>query len=107
VNQQVYGPLQHHRPLFRRTFHTVGIATVLLGLATCVEESSGPRFPRPRADVSDAASAAVLVGAGDIGDCTKPWDSVTANLLDDIPGTVFAAGDNAYPSGTSAQSANC
>src|SRR5439155_6143583 len=36
-----------------------------------------------------------------------PWDSVTANLLDDIPGTVFAAGDNAYPSGTSAQYANC
>ena len=42
---------------------------------------------------------AVLVGAGDIADCTRNGDSLTANLLDTIPGTVFVAGDNAYPSG--------
>ena len=49
----------------------------------------------------------VLTGAGDIADCTKTGDSLTANLLDTIPGIVFAAGDNAYPNGTSAQYTNC
>src|SRR2546422_6665547 len=30
-----------------------------------------------------------------------------SNLIDTIPGTVFALGDNAYPSGTSSDYANC
>jgi hypothetical protein len=38
----------------------------------------------------------VLVGAGDIASCTSANDEATARLLDDIPGTVFTAGDNAY-----------
>jgi hypothetical protein len=42
----------------------------------------------------------VLVGAGDIADCTKDGDDSTGRLLDSIPGTVFAAGDDAYPNGT-------
>lgn len=46
----------------------------------------------------------VLVGAGDIARCGSgvPADSrpeATAKLLDTIPGTVFTAGDNAYPDG--------
>ncbi len=49
----------------------------------------------------------VLVGAGDIADCTKNGDSLTANLMDTIPGTVMAVGDNAYPDGTSADYKNC
>src|SRR5207245_7457443 len=40
------------------------------------------------------ATQVVFVGAGDIADCTKTGDSLTANLLDTIPGTVFVAGDN-------------
>ncbi|HYL64943.1 MAG TPA: metallophosphoesterase [Candidatus Methylomirabilis sp.] len=44
---------------------------------------------------------AVLVGAGDISDCSDPAGAeATANLLDQIPGTVFAAGDLAYPDGS-------
>src|SRR5207247_1018497 len=46
--------------------------------------------------------AAVLVGAGDIADSSKNGDSLTANLLDGIAGTVFTLGDNAYQSGTGA-----
>src|SRR5690349_3435475 len=46
-------------------------------------------------------AAPVLIGAGDIADCTRNQDSLTANLMDTIPGTVFADGDNAYPNGTS------
>jgi len=49
----------------------------------------------------------VLVGAGDIADCAKTGDGLTANLMDTIPGTVFAAGDNAYPNGSSADYKNC
>jgi len=62
-------------------------------------------------DVDTAAvkvvAASVLVGAGDIADCTKTGDSLTANLMDTIPGTVFAAGDNAYPNGASSDYKNC
>lgn len=51
--------------------------------------------------------AAVLVGAGDIGDCATPEDSMTAALLDDIEGTVFTAGDNAYENGSPKDFATC
>jgi hypothetical protein len=54
-----------------------------------------------------ASASAVLVGAGDISVCTNNNDEATAKLLDKIPGTVFTAGDNAYPSGTSTDFANC
>lgn len=44
---------------------------------------------------------AVLVGAGDIADCRNlAGAEATAKLLDHISGTVFAAGDLAYPDGT-------
>ena len=54
-----------------------------------------------------AGEGAVLVGAGDIGDCTSGGDEKTAHLLHSIPGTVFTAGDNAYPSGSAADFASC
>jgi len=41
----------------------------------------------------------VLVGAGDISN-SGSGDTATAALLDNIPGTVFTAGDNVYDSGT-------
>lgn len=41
----------------------------------------------------------VLVGAGDIAN-SGTGDTATAALLDNIPGTVFTAGDNAYTNGT-------
>jgi len=50
---------------------------------------------------------AVLVGAGDIGQCDLPGAAQTGRLLDAIAGTVFTAGDNAYPNGTSGQFATC
>jgi hypothetical protein len=50
---------------------------------------------------SAAETSAVLVGAGDIADCTDLTGAeATAKLLDQIPGTVFAAGDLAYPDGS-------
>jgi hypothetical protein len=49
----------------------------------------------------------VLVGAGDIADCRSAGDSATAALLDDIAGTVFTLGDNAYEDGTRQEFNNC
>lgn len=50
---------------------------------------------------------AVLVGAGDIASCSSTGDESTANLLDQISGTVFTLGDNAYNSGTATEFADC
>ena len=49
----------------------------------------------------------VIVGAGDIADCSRTQDESTAKLLDNISGTVFTTGDNAYPEGTLAQFNDC
>ena len=54
-----------------------------------------------------AAGDAIFVGAGDISACDTNNDELTAQLLDGIPGTVFTAGDNVYPDGTSTQYTDC
>jgi hypothetical protein len=47
------------------------------------------------------AQTFVLVGAGDIASCKSPEGArATAKLIEQIPGTVFAAGDLAYESGS-------
>ena len=56
---------------------------------------------------ADPSSDPVLVGAGDIADCGLDADTATAALLDGIEGTVFTAGDNAYPDGTPDQFRTC
>jgi DNA-binding beta-propeller fold protein YncE len=54
------------------------------------------------------ASDPVLVGAGDIASCDDLAGAyATAKLIDKIPGTVFAAGDLAYPNGSDADFQNC
>ncbi len=55
-------------------------------------------------NVTSPGASVVLVGAGDIADCDA---EPTAALLDNIPGTVFTAGDNAYPNGSSSDYSNC
>ena len=67
--------------------------------------------PRAASQVGPAmhqlAADPVLVGAGDIADCATETDTATAALLDQIDGTVFAAGDNAYLVGRATDFANC
>ena len=53
------------------------------------------------------AADPVVVGAGDIADCTTTRDSATAALLDRIAGTVITIGDNVYTSGTATQFRDC
>lgn len=50
---------------------------------------------------------AVLVGAGDIAKCGATDDEATAALLDEISGTVFTTGDNAYNDGSRRQFRRC
>jgi hypothetical protein len=50
---------------------------------------------------NDTQQEVVLVGAGDIADCTNlSGAEATAKLLEANPGTVMALGDLAYPNGT-------
>lgn len=63
--------------------------------------------PATPASATPSADDPVLVGAGDIGDCKTDNDEATAALLDGIPGTVMALGDNAYPNGAVAQYKDC
>ena len=93
------------RAVFTHAWNGVGKHRVTIRVSGTAEH--------PRVDVDgfasvDAASEdPVLVGAGDIASCSASGDSATAALIDRIPGTVFTAGDAAYPSGTTAQFANC
>src|ERR1700678_1506727 len=67
------------------------IAVVIVALALC---------GNARAQQS-ASSDPVLIGAGDIADCTDlAGAEATAKLLEANPGTVMAIGDLAYPDGT-------
>jgi hypothetical protein len=92
---------------------TTATATVTPSIAPSASASassspSSSASPTSSASASPSiGSAHVLVGAGDIGDCGTEFDSSTAQLLDDIDGTVFTAGDNAYENGTAEEFATC
>jgi uncharacterized protein YjdB/PKD repeat protein len=92
------------------TVSSTGLVTgVAQGSATITALSDGHE------DVADITvtsappppSSVVLVGAGDIASCDVNTDEATAVLLDGIPGTVIALGDNAYPNGTAQEFQNC
>jgi acid phosphatase type 7 len=63
--------------------------------------------PDPSPTPTGAEGDPVLVGAGDISTCSNDNDEATARLLDAIPGSVFTAGDNAYPNGSPNDFASC
>lgn len=75
------------------------VLVCLLIVTLLVATSTGP--------LHVSAATVVLVGAGDIATCTNTNDTATARLLDNISGTVFTVGDNAYVNGTSAEYSNC
>ena len=67
-------------------------------------KSSRVKPPKKR----PSARAFVLVGAGDIASCKNPEGArATAKLIEQIPGTVFAAGDLAYEKGSAEDFKNC
>jgi hypothetical protein len=76
---------------------------------TFTQTATSTSSPTPTPTTTSTASSpdVVLVGAGDISTCSNNNDEATAKLLDGIPGTVFAAGDNAYENGTISEYTNC
>ena len=73
--------------------------------AAAPQEGDRKATPRPAAG---ATGDPILVGAGDIADCTDlSGAQATAKLLDTIPGTVFTVGDNVYPSGAMKEFQDC
>src|SRR5687768_12834480 len=91
------------------TRQTVVCAGALALLTACTERPGRTvtEGDSPTPMLTPLLGAAVLVGAGDIASCDAPGDEATAALLDRIPGTVFTAGDNVYPSGTAERYARC
>jgi len=77
--------------------------------ATATQTPTDTSTPTPTVETSSTPSSgsAVFVGAGDISSCTNNNDEATSKLLDAIPGTVFAAGDNAYIDGSYTEYINC
>ena len=74
------------------------IAAILLIGAIFV---SGPDRANSSSSSPATDQVAILVGAGDIADCKDlSGAEATAKLLDQIPGTVMAPGDLAYPGGS-------
>lgn len=74
-----------------------------------IAAASPTQTPRPIATTPLATAVAdpVLVGAGDIASCASKGDEKTADLLASIAGTIFTAGDNAYPDGRPADYRDC
>lgn len=100
----------------RRSRVAVGVGLVAivalgaLGLGALALRSPGeplpvtappPSFPAPAPDT------AVLIGAADIAGCGWEADEATAKLLDSLDGTVFLAGDTAYPNGSPEEFERC
>jgi acid phosphatase type 7 len=77
------------------------LAVALLTAAGCSDGGFMPTMTPP------AGSAAVLLAAGDIGDCTLQGAELTGRLLDGMAGTVTPLGDLAYPNGSHLDFGRC
>ena len=95
----------------RSFFRGMGLVPLLLlALAYCRDADTPteivPAAGAPAFDIAPA-TAAVLVGASDMGTCSNSNDEATAKLLDAIDGTVMTLGDAAYTGGSAAEYTNC
>jgi hypothetical protein len=69
--------------------------------------ANGQSLPASKAGAKPSDDP-VLVGAGDIASCDDLTGAyATAKLIEKIPGTVFAAGDLAYPNGSDEDFTKC
>jgi Calcineurin-like phosphoesterase len=106
----------------RRIFALAVVALVAVAVVGAVAAAGlSRRSPPPTLEPLDIESLAsyppvpdatanpsvTLTGAGDIASCALTDDEATAALLEDLPGFVFAAGDNAYESGSAAEFDDC
>ncbi|MBA3912867.1 MAG: metallophosphoesterase [Acidobacteriales bacterium] len=89
----------------------VATLCILSGLNAGQENAKSARplkVPLAKSDRSGVPADPVLVGAGDIASCDDlAGAEATAKLIENVPGTVFAVGDLAYPDGSDADFKNC
>ena len=80
----------------------------LSGRAVAALEQGQEKAPAKPVGADSVDQTFTLAGAGDIATC-KHLESAeaTAKLIEQIPGTVFAAGDLAYEKGSPAEFKNC
>lgn len=86
------------------------LSLLMLLLMVSCKKAPGTRTVENEASAarSQDGSDPVLVGAADVASCDDlAGAEATAKLLDRIPGTVFVAGDLAYPDGSDTDFANC
>jgi PKD repeat protein len=81
----------------------VAIVATLALITTCNDQLTRPdpdaSPPSRRPELAVTAEPATLVAAGNIARCDRTNDEATALVLDGIPGTVVALGDNVYAGG--------
>jgi hypothetical protein len=73
-----------------------GFLMIAAGIWSCQDHVTTGALSPALPGVVNPSADPVLVGAGDIARCSYDGDEITAALLDAIPGTVIAVGDNAY-----------
>lgn len=88
----------------RRNSMAVWVALGLSAVACGGGSPAGTHEPPPP---PPPLPAEVVLAAGNIAKCTTTGDDATASLLDNLPGTIFALGDIAFPDGSAAAYANC
>ena len=91
------GLTRRYPPL--RALSVIGLLTLFSQLTCGGDQATSPPH-LANTDVSAGGTSTgpfvTLVGAGNVARCDKTNDEATALLLDNIPGTVFMAGDGAY-----------
>ena len=111
--------ITHHRWRLGR-LRQLAVGAVLLAIVGCDQDKltgntiDPSELPVEEQEITPPASspavtgtAQILVGAGQIARCDDRKDEATADLLDEIGGTVFTLGDNIRASGTSADYKDC
>src|SRR2546421_135003 len=86
---------------------TRAAVVVCISVACVDDDHRGPPLGPAAQSAAPPVATVTPVGAGNIARCDRTNDEATAALLDSIPGTVFALGDNAVPGGTLANYQNC
>jgi hypothetical protein len=87
---------------FTRSNLTAGIHTITVTARDAGGQTSAKSFA-----IQIVSGYHVLVGAGDISECSNNHDGETAALLDQTFGTVITLGDNVYPNATPSEFQTC
>jgi hypothetical protein len=108
------GYIRMTKELWRQSVYGLVLLFLLVPALTSAETptppaADGPKYSEGKEKKKQPKDRTfVLVGAGDIASCKNPEGArATAKLIEQISGTVFAAGDLAYENGSAAEFKNC